>query len=186
MYDFENVKRSFDVTEYQFSSAYKYIELFVFSAAGFFIPFFMGHPQIVVGILVNSFLISSSLKLRDYKILPVVLMPSLGALSRGLLFGPYTPFLLYMIPFIWLGNYLLVFAFRQFKLKKKLNYWITLVIGIFLKSGFLFIAAYALYSFGAVPAVFLTAMGVMQAATAFGGGVAAFGYEKISRILNKN
>ncbi|MBD3249206.1 hypothetical protein GF336_04115 [Candidatus Woesearchaeota archaeon] len=139
-----------------------------------------------MGIIVNSFLISSSLKFKDYKILPVVVMPSLGALSRGLLFGPYTPFLFYMIPFIWIGNYLLVYAFRQFKLKKKLNYWLSLGMGIVFKAGFLFLTAYIFYIFGVVPAVFLTAMGVMQAITAFGGGVAAFGYEKISRWVNRS
>lgn len=178
---FRYAKGFLDIGEYSFSKLYLNFEMFAFAAAGFFIPIFMSHPQIAVGIIVNAFLISSSTKLKGWSILPIVITPSLGALSRGLLFGPYTVFLLYMIPFIWVGNYLLTYCFRKFKIEKKMNYWLTLVIGTTVKSVFLFAAAYILFSLGAIPAVFLTAFGIMQAVTAFSGGILAFGYEKALR-----
>lgn len=174
-----------DIKEYNFTNAYKHIELVIFSLASFFIPLFIGHPQILVGTLVNAFLISAALKLEKYKILPIIIAPSLGALSRGILFGPYTVYLLYFIPFIWLGNTLLVISFRHFKLNKKLNYWPTLAIGIVLKVGLLFSLALLLFKLGIVPVIFLTAMGITQIITALLGGITAFGYEKINKLSFK-
>ncbi len=173
IYEFINIKDAACNVKYQ------NIEMVIYSMACFFIPLFIGHPQLVVGIIINTLLISSALSLKGYRLLPVIIMPGLGALSRGILFGPFTVYLLYLIPFIWLGNALLVFAFKYFKLNKKINYWITLLIGITLKSGFLFLAALALFKLGIIPAIFLAAMGITQLITAFCGGVAAFGYEKI-------
>ncbi len=177
MYEFINVKR------YDYSTKYQNIEMVIFSLAGFFIPFFIGHPQLLVGALVNAFLISAGMHLKGYKVLPIIIMPSLGVLSRGIIFGPYTPYLLYIIPFIWIGNSLLVLSFKYFKTNKKINYWITLLIGIILKAGFLFSIAYLLFKIGILPVMFLTVMGILQATTALLGGLIAFGYEKINYKL---
>ena len=103
------------------------------------------------------------------------MVPSFGVLSRGIIFGPFSKFLVYFIPFIWIGNSILVFSFKHFRLGKRLNYWMTLAIGAIFKSGFLFMAALILYKLAVVPAVFLTAMGIMQAVTALFGGVLAYG-----------
>ncbi len=91
----------------------------IFSLAAFFIPLFLGHQQIIVGSVVNAFLITAGMHLKGYKVLPIIIMPSLGALSAGLIFGPLTKFLIIMIPFIWIGNALFVFTFKYFKQIKK-------------------------------------------------------------------
>jgi len=171
MYDFINIKK------YNYSPIYQNIEMVIFSLAGFFIPLFLGHPQILVGTIVNAALILAAIHLKGYRSLPVIIMPSLGVLCRGLIFGPFTPYLIYMIPFIWFGNFLLVFSFKNFKL----NYWLKLSIGIFLKVGFLFTMALIFYKLGLLPVIFLTAMGILQVTTALLGGIAAFSYEKINQ-----
>jgi hypothetical protein len=164
-----------ELQDYAMSNVYENIEMVAYSAVCFFLPLLMGHPQIVVGIAVNAMLVTAALNLKSYKLLPVILLPSMGVLSRGILFGPLIKFLIYFIPFIWAGNAILVFSFKHFKLKKKMNYWLTLAIGTVLKSGFLFLSALVLYKLSIVPAVFLTAMGLMQATTAILGGAAAYG-----------
>ena len=168
MYDFINIK------EYNYSNKFQNIEMVVLSLASFFIPLFLGHQQLIVGSVVNAFLIAGALHLKGWKVLPIIIMPSLGAVAAGLIFGPLTKFLLIMVPFIWLGNSLLVLSMNT--LKK--NYWFKLAAGTALKAGFLFTAALILYSLGALPVIFLTAMGILQVTTALLGGVLAFGYEK--------
>lgn len=167
---------------YFFKSLYNNLEMIIYTSVCFFVPFFLGHPQLLVGIIVNAALILSALNLKGYKLLPVIIAPALGAFSRGLIFGPYTIYLMYMIPFIWLGNALLVFCFKYFKLKLGKNYLFTLIIGALLKSGFLFLMAFLLYNLGIIPIVFLTAMGIIQLTTAFAGGIAAYGINKIKNF----
>jgi hypothetical protein len=101
--------------------------------------------------------------------------PSLGVLARGLIFGPFTPFLAIMLPFIWVSNALLVYGIRALHKKKEQNYWISLGASSLVKTGFLFSAAFVLVSISALPLVFLTAMGVTQLITALSGGILAYG-----------
>ncbi|MFC1691704.1 hypothetical protein ACFL0W_06005 [Nanoarchaeota archaeon] len=164
-----------NLQDYALSNSYQYFEMIVYTAISFFIPLFLGHPQIAVGVVVNTMLITAALNLKGYKLLPVIIAPALGVFSRGMIFGPFTIYLIYMIPFIWIGNSILVLSFKYFKLKLNKNYWLTLGIGSLLKTGFLFVSALILYLLGIIPAVFLTAMGVLQLVTALAGGVAAFG-----------
>jgi hypothetical protein len=104
-------------------------------------------------------------------------------LFRGALFGSLTMFLVYLIPFIWIGNALLVFSFKYFKLRLNKNYWLTLVLGALLKSGFLFIASLALYLLGIIPLFFLISMGIMQLITSLLGGAAAFGIHSLKKAI---
>lgn len=174
---------------YEFSNKQQYFEMFIYSAVCFFLPLFMGHPQIVVGITVNALLIMSALNLPKYKLLPIIVLPSLGALSRGVLFGPFTIYLIYMIPFIWLGNFILVYLFKNLYLHKKKNYFFTLLVSSGAKALFLFSIAFLLFKFGILPVVFLTAMGVMQFVTAFSAGFFAWGISKVQKkvfLINEN
>jgi hypothetical protein len=173
MYEFIKVK------EYNYSNQFQNIEMVVLSLAAFFIPLFLGHQQIIVGSVVNAFLIAGALHLKGWKVAPVIIMPSLGAVAAGLLFGPLSKFLLLMVPFIWIGNTLLVVSMKKFKL----NYWFKLGLGTIIKAGFLFTAAFILYTLGALPVIFLTAMGILQVATALVGGLLAFTYEKMAQKL---
>ena len=56
--------RLIDLQDYLLSNSYQYFELVVYSVAGFFVPFLIGHPQIAVGIIVNAMLITSALNLK--------------------------------------------------------------------------------------------------------------------------
>lgn len=171
--------------DYRLSYLQENIELVIYSALCLFVPFFIGHPQIVVGVLVNASLIMAALNLKKYKLLPVIVLPSIGVLSRGLIFGPFTHFLLIMIPFIWIGNSILVFAFKKIAVHKRKNKWITLLIGSIAKAAFLFLAAFTLFKFGVLPKVFLTAMGPIQLGTAVGGGIIALTGHAIKKKINR-
>jgi len=140
----------------------------------FLIPVFIGHPQSVVGSIINMFLVLAAIKFNKLPILGVTLLPSLGAISRGLLFGPFTHLLLYMVPFIWLGNLILVLSFTYLYKKKRINYFVTLGIGAMSKYLLLFGSSYLLVSAKILPKLFLTSMGISQFITASIGGVLAY------------
>ena len=179
----EYPNRVINLQDYKLSYRTELFEIVLYTVVAFFLPFLVGHPQIVVGVLVNTLLITSALNIKGYKLLPVIISPALGALSRGILFGPFTVFLLYMIPFIWIGNSILVYAFKWINLDKKVNYWVTLLMGAVVKAGFLFVVAYLLVSMKILPALFLTTMGIFQFYTAILGGIIAFGFQKAKKKI---
>ena len=179
----EYANKIINLQDYKLEYRQELFEITLYTVVSFFLPFFVGHPQIIVGVLVNSFLITSALNIRGAKLLPVIFAPALGALSRGVLFGPFTIFLLYMIPFIWIGNSILVFAFKWLNLDKKLNRWFTLFLGSTAKAAFLFLAAYALVSLNVLPVLFLTTMGLFQFYTAVLGGIVALGFQSAKKKL---
>jgi len=165
---------------YRFTPKYQSLEMFFLGFLGFMVPFAVGHPQLLVGVLVNAFIVRAALSLPSYKALPVVLTPSLGALARGMIFGPYSVYLIYMVPFIWVGNCILLSAFKL-NLRGNLNFLRTLFFGGLAKAVFLFSAAYVLYSAGILPKLFLTAMGVVQLATAWFGGLLVYAELRIHK-----
>jgi hypothetical protein len=175
----EYIKKVLNLSEY--TNYYESFELFALTLVAFIFPFLIGHPQYLVGIIVNSMLILSALNLKSYKILPVVLAPSLGVLAKGLVFGSLSKFLLLLIPSIWIGNLILVFTFKAFRLKHKRSYFSTLVYASFFKSIFLFGSALILYKFGLIPVIFLTAFGVIQLLTSLGGGFLAYGIQTFKK-----
>ena len=175
------IMKVLDVQDYVLKDSYQYFEMAVYSLVSFFIPFFIGHPQIAVGIIVNMMLVLGALNLKGWKILPIIILPSVAVFFRGLMFGPFSVYLIYMIPCIWIGNFILVY-FVKLIVKKKI---IGLGIGSFAKFGFLIVSAFALYYFGLVPMLFLTAFGFMQLITAFSGGALALGVQKIKKYENR-
>lgn len=149
-------------------------------ATSFFIPFFISGPQLLTGTIVNSLLFLYVLKVKSKNTLPIVVLPSIGAVLNGVLFGRSTVFLLYFLPFIWMSSYILVQAFSSFMKKNSLI--ISVVGSSLLKCGSLFVVAYSLTSLKIVPMVFLQSMGLMQLYTALAGGmIAAF----INVIISK-
>ncbi len=171
---YEYIDKIANLQKFELSSKLQNIEMFIYAVSCFLIPFFIAQPQLLVGTVVNSILILSSLNLQKYRLLPVILLPSLGVLAQGMIFGPSTVFLIYFIPFIWIGNAVLVLGFKYLHLHKKVNYLLTLVISSSLKALFLFVAAFIFYKLSIVPVIFLTAMGIMQLVTALSGGIVAF------------
>jgi len=168
------ISKLFDLTLFETKYKQKVIELVAYSLIAFFIPFFIGHPQLLVGTMVNATLILSSVYLKRNFLLPVIFMPSIAVLSRGLIFGPFTIFLVYFVPFIWVGNFMLVAFFKGLYLKNKTNYFITLLSGSFAKAFFLFLIALLFFKLNLIPEIFLTTMGTMQFTTAILGGITAF------------
>ncbi len=132
----------------------------------FLLPFVLGHPQFLVGTVINLLLFEAALYLDFKKTLPIIIMPSLGALSRSILFGPYTVFLVYMIPFIWFGNLILVITTKTLHFKLKKNILFSGLTAALLKTLFLFLSALLLFNLNLVPKIFLTAFGINQFITA--------------------
>ncbi len=178
--EYEYVKKLYYDSIYNIKNVEENIQLIVLSAIAFFLPFILGHPQILVGIIVNAMLIVGATYLKGHKMLPLILLPSLGVLTVGILFGTYTLFLLYLIPLIWLGNAVYVYVYKHMSFKK--NNWKGNILGIgvasVLKAGLLFGATFVLVKLSIVPSVFLTAMGVLQLTTALIGGILAVGLVK--------
>ncbi|MFH1683048.1 MAG: hypothetical protein ABIA37_04590 [Candidatus Woesearchaeota archaeon] len=171
------------VQDYPLTFLQENIEMFSYSLLAFFVPLLMGHPQFVVGTMVNAALVLAALNLKGAKLLPVILLPSLGVLSRGMIFGPFTIFLLIMIPFIWIGNSLLVFSIKEFYLRRKYNKYLSLGIGISFKVAFLFSMACVLVKASILPVLFLTAMGLTQVYTAVAGSALAVGVQFTKKRL---
>jgi hypothetical protein len=161
--------------EYVLQYRAEVIEVLLYTAACFFLPLFLGHPQLIVGVAVNAMLITAALNVKGYKLLPVIIAPTFAVLSRGVLFGPFTVFLIYMVPFIWVGNFIIVYAFKELNLHRKMNRWLTLLAGSVAKALFLFGAAVLLVSLNIMPSLFLTTMGLFQFYTAILGGIIALG-----------
>ena len=153
----------------------------VLPVVAFTIPFFASGPQLLTGTLVNSFLILTAIKLPLRKAWPVIVFPSIGALGNGILFGPYTPFLTYFLPFIWLGNFILVKSFIE--IKKNTSFPLALFLSSLLKAALLFVFAFAYFKLNLVPQIFLTAMSIFKFATAIAGGILAFG---LLKAINRN
>jgi hypothetical protein len=148
------------------SSALIFTALSVFS---FIVPFLFGHPQWLVGTIVNACLFSAVIFLPKKFILPLIIFPGLGVLSRGMIFGPFTIFLVYFLPFIWLANLALIFVFKA--LFSHLNYFSSVFLGALAKFLFLFIVANIYFELHIVPKFFLQTMGIAQFLTALAGGI---------------
>ncbi|MCX7881383.1 MAG: hypothetical protein N2482_02660 [Patescibacteria group bacterium] len=144
-----------------------------------FITLFLNHQQIIVGTIVNSLLFFTALNIDKKYHLIVAVFPSIVAVFQGLLFGKLTIFLLYFLPFIWMGNYLLMIIPQKLVDYKILNFIIAPII----KASFLFLIANFYVHFKIVPKMFLQAMGVFQLITALlGAGL----YNLINLFVNTN
>lgn len=143
--------------------------------ASFFVPFAFGHPQWLVGVVVNAMMFLSAIKLPKKYFIALAVLPSLGVLARGIVFGPLTSFLVYFLPFIWLGNLVLIFLFKTIVAGGETRKWFLAVfVASFAKFALLFLTANLYFNFGFVPKLFLMTMGLDQLATALAGGVLAF------------
>lgn len=148
--------------------------LITFSFLSFFsfaLPFSLGHPQLLVGTIVNACLFTAALYLPVKFLYALVFFPSLGVLSRGLIFGPLTSFLVLMLPFIWLGN---VFLINVFKKLYSLGFIASALLAAILKTAFLFTTAFILVKVKILPQLFLVSMGQLQLVTALLGASLSF------------
>ena len=178
--EYNYLKKIYYDSIYNIKNIEENIQMVLLSCIGFFLPFILGHPQILVGVIVNAMLIVGATYLKGLKLLQIILLPSLGVLTAGVIFGTYTMFLLYLIPFIWLGNAIYVYVYKYFNIGQNLlkNNFLGIGVASLLKAGFLFGITFLLVQLALVPVVFLTAMGVLQLTTALIGGVIAVGIVK--------
>lgn len=184
MFDYKNKLSIFNRQDYNMNLSQEYLELIIYSFICFLIPFLFGHSQWIMGVLVNATLILSALNLRSKMLIPAIMLPSLAVLASGIIFDQFTHFLVFMIPFIWIGNTILVYSFKKLKLKKKMNSFIVLIIGGGMKTLFLFSAAFILYKLSLIPAIFLTTMGLFQLYTVITGGILALGIHSLKKKIS--
>jgi hypothetical protein len=149
-------------TNMNYSHKSENIQVVLFATAAFFLPFIFSHPQWLVGTAVNMLLAFAAYNLPWKKALPIIMLPSIGALASGIVFGPMSFLLIYMIPFIWAGNFVLVWTLKNADTHGE-------IFAPFWKAGTIFAGALCLFLLGLLPKAFLIAMGPLQLATAIGG-----------------
>jgi len=183
--EYEFIKKTYYENIFNITNLEEDIHMIFYSILAFFIPFLLGHPQLLVGSIVNCALILGATYLKGHKILPMILLPSIGVLTAGMIFGSYTIFLVYMIPFIWIGNAVFAFGHKYLYFRTR-RYYLSMPISAALKTIFLFVAAYVSVSMKILPAIFLATMGLFQLYTALIGCAAAFAIIQSRERLVKN
>ena len=142
--------------------------------------------QFVVGAVVNALLIKSALEFSSKKIFLLSFIPSTAVVTGGILFGNLTPQILFMIPFIWAGNALLMYLTREFHLNQKKSFlYSTLLAGVG-KTTLLLSVALILFSQNLVPLIFLTMFGIIQLVTSQAGAVLVYASKKAQDAMHKN
>lgn len=144
------------------------LEILLWSTA-LLIPLLLPGPQLLVGTIVNLILFSASTRLSQKKLVILAVLPSVAALGHGLLFGPFTVYTVYFLPFIWLGNFVLMYVFQK-------NH--SIISASFTKAFLLTLVALVLVNLRVVPALFLTAMSAVQLLTALSAGLIYYLYER--------
>ena len=110
------------------------------------------NSQLIVGSIVNTALIITAINLKGWnKIIGVITMPSISTILSGYVFQTASPYLVWMIPAIWLGNFALVYAYKFFMLSKKTNYFLAGIIGITVKVLVIALGFAIVRSFGIFP-----------------------------------
>src|SRR3989338_293273 len=117
--EFGYVKKMYFERIYDVSLLEENLQTVLLAALCFFIPFALSHPQLLVGSIVNASLILGATYLKGHKLLPVILLQSIGVLTAGVIFGSFTVFLIYMIPFIWIANAIYAYGYKFLALKRQ-------------------------------------------------------------------
>jgi hypothetical protein len=151
--------------------------------------------QFIAGPVVNCALIVAGINFRGWiKTSAIIFAPSVAALIGGLIIAPLSTAMLYMIPAIWLGNAVIVLAFKYLYAHRRVNFVLTAILAVGAKVAIIF-AFFSIYvSSGIIsgpPAVIMsTVMGINQLITATIGAVLAFGIIKVaypkSEYINKS
>ena len=175
-----------DKVSYEADKAEQIALMIAYSVIAFFMPFILSHStqQLIVGSIVNMMIIMAAFHLKKFEALPLMIMPTIGVIAAAQLFGTFTIKLLYLMPFIWVGNFLLFAGVKKLFVEKKMNYAIALPISIIMKTALLFGVAFVFVTIGTLPSMFLTAMGIVQIITAAIGGTVAYGIMRARIYFN--
>jgi len=166
------------VNKYNVKLNNEFFKITVYSLLSFFISFTFSSPQLLIGSIINSILIFSVFNIKK-DVTFLLIAPSLGALVRGALFGPFSIFLVFLMPFIWVSNFLLIKSMKFFVIEKKFNYFFSLMFSGGIKSIFLFSFTSILVWLNIIPNIFLVSMGLIQFFTCFLGGLISFGLKQV-------
>ena len=132
--------------------------------------------QFITGTIVNASLILGVCLLGSRDGLLIGLIPSSFALATGLLPAALAP----LIPFIIVGNAILVLTFAYFS---KFNFWAGVIIGSVLKFAFLYAISFVVIGLlinKQVATVVAQMMSWPQLITALCGGIVAFGIIRLT------
>lgn len=146
------------------------------------------NSQLIVGTIVNTALVMTAINLKGWKkIVGIITLPSISSLLGGYIFKTASPFMIYMIPAIWLGNFIIVYSYKLLLVSKQKNYFLAGIVGIVTKVAIIFAFFNIINLFGVFPEkvaiMFKTAMGATQAITATAGVmVSALIYYPIKKI----
>jgi hypothetical protein len=129
---------------YDFSKAIDVMQTILLFLIAFLVPTFLGqvlksifgatssiatNSQIIIGSIVNTALIVTAINLKGpLKIFGVVTMPSVSTILSGYVFNTSSPFMVYMVPAIWLGNFAIIYVYKIILLAKKQNYFVTGIV----------------------------------------------------------
>lgn len=164
-----------------FSKQTDVIQTILIFLVAFLVPTFLGNlitnvfgktsviasnSQLIVGSIVNVALIISALNLKGpLKILGVVTMPSISTMLSGYVFKTASTYMAYMIPAIWIGNFLLIYMYKLIVVSKKKNYILASIVGIALKVAVIFGGFSLLNAFGIFPPKLVTNLQVAMSTT---------------------
>ena len=194
-------------TMYDFSKGIEIMQAIILGLIALLVPTFLAkliasvfgagsvitqNSQLIVGSVVNTALIVAAINLKGWKkIVGIVTMPSISTILSGYVFKSASVYMAYMIPAIWIGNFVLIYAYKKILVEKKMNYFLAGVVGVILKVLVIFVGFELLNVFGVFPqklvATLQTAMSTTQAITATIGVLITFViYEIEKHTLKEN
>ncbi len=156
-----------------FNEKFEYVELMFYIFLAAIIPIVFKHPQLLVGSVVNTLLVLSALHFKGIKSLIIAFIPSLSVVCVGLLFGNLTHFLIWILPFIWIGNIVYMLMFKRIILKKQ-NVSV-LIFAPLIKAIILGVGASILIWLNVFPLSLLNAFSITQLITGIIGGLIGYG-----------
>lgn len=136
----------------------------------------LGLHQLVTGTVVNAALLIATVRLGPRAAMSIGVLPSLFALVSGQLPAVLAP----MVPFIVVGNVVLVAVFHALR---RQGYWLGAGVAAGLKAAWLSGTSLTLFTLlpVAVPTAVLAMMGWPQLVTALTGAALAFGVLRLGR-----
>ena len=138
------------------------------------------NSQLIVGSVVNTALIVTAINIKGWKkIAGIITMPSISTILSGYVFKSASPYMVYMIPAIWLGNFALVYSYKLIMLSKEKNYILAGLVGIITKvlligAGFMILKLFNVFPEKLISTL-QTAMTTTQLITATIGAIIGFG-----------
>lgn len=138
------------------------------------------HTQAITGPIINATLFLSALLLGVQGAMLIGLIPSVVALSFGLLPAPLAP----MIPFIMLSNTILILVFYYLKDR---NFWVGVISASIIKFLFLFSTSFVVINLIAQKPIAQKVSAILswpQLVTALAGGTIAFLVLKLFKITS--